>query len=205
MSVVVKICGITSAQDAEAVAAAGADAIGMVFYAPSSRAVSVPQAVEISRSIPPGIVRVGVFVDAAPEFMQAALRECDLNLLQFHGEEDPDYCRQFGVMSMKAFRVRDAASLEVLADYFTEAFLLDTYSADKLGGTGERFDWALAREARNFGKPIFLAGGLTPGNVAEAVRAAQPYAVDVSSGVESSPGKKDIEKVKEFIRAAKAA
>ena len=106
---------------------------------------------------------------------------------------------------MKAFRVRDAASLEVLADYFTEAFLLDTYSADKLGGTGERFDWALAREARNFGKPIFLAGGLTPGNVAEAVRAAQPYAVDVSSGVESSPGKKDIEKVKEFIRAAKAA
>ena len=202
MSVVVKICGLTSSQDAEAVAAAGADAIGMVFYAPSSRAVSLPQAAEISRSIPPGIVRVGVFVDAAPEFVQAALSQCELNLLQFHGHEDPDYCRQFGVMTMKAFRVRDAASLEPLADYFTEAFLLDTYSADKLGGTGDRFDWALAREARNFGKPIFLAGGLTPGNVAEAVRAAQPYAVDVSSGVESSPGKKDLEKVKGFIRVS---
>jgi phosphoribosylanthranilate isomerase len=126
-----------------------------------------------------------------------------LNLLQFHGEEPPDYCLQFGLMSMKAFRVRDQESLKELLSYRTDAWLLDAYSASRRGGTGERFNWELAFEARKWGKPIFLAGGLTAENVAGAIKQVQPYAVDVSSGVESAPGKKDYDKVKAFIQAVR--
>jgi phosphoribosylanthranilate isomerase len=134
-----------------------------------------------------------------------AIGECGLNLLQFHGEEPPDYCLQFGVMSIKALRIRDRDSLLALKAYSTDAWLLDAYSPDKLGGTGEKGNWDLAREAQTLGRPIFLAGGLTPENVAEAVRLVRPYGVDVSTGVESAPGKKDAAKVRGFIRAAKAA
>jgi phosphoribosylanthranilate isomerase len=126
-----------------------------------------------------------------------------LNLLQFHGDESPEYCVQFGLMSMKALRIRDAESLRPLPEYKTDAFLLDAYAPDKLGGTGATFNWDLAIEAKKIGKPIFLAGGLTPENVGEAVRKVQPYAVDVSSGVESAPGTKDHAKVRAFIQAAK--
>ena len=119
--------------------------------------------------------------------------------------EPPEFCSQFGLMSMKAFRMRDAETLKQLPEYNTDAWLLDAYSAKDIGGTGEKFNWDLAIEARKLGKPIFLAGGLTAENVAEAIRKVQPYAVDVSSGVEASPGKKDPEKVRAFIRAAKAA
>src|SRR6185369_7911399 len=125
-----------------------------------------------------------------------AIGECGVTLLQFHGDETPEFCTQFGVMSMKAFRVRDAESLDQLANFQTDAFLLDAYSKNGLGGTGEKFNWDLAVEAQKFGKPIFLAGGLTSQNVAEAVRTTRPFAVDVSSGVESAPGKKDHAKVK---------
>jgi len=120
-----------------------------------------------------------------------AIRECGLNLLQFHGDETPEYCLQFGLMSMKAFRMRDAGSLKALANYPTDAWLLDAYTPGKPGGTGEQFDWDLAVEAVKLGRPIFLAGGLTPENVGEAVTRVQPYAVDVSSGVEAAPGRKD--------------
>ena len=147
----------------------------------------------------------GVFVNAPEEFVFRAIGECGLNLLQFHGEESPEYCRQFGLMSMKAFRIRNAGSLQSLPAYKTDAFLLDSYVAGKPGGTGEKFNWDLAVEAKRFGKPIFLAGGLTPENVADAVRQVQPHGVDVSSGVESSPGRKDISKVRGFITAAKQA
>ena len=126
-----------------------------------------------------------------------------MSLLQFHGDEPPEFCTQFGLMSMKAFRIRDAGSLKELPKYQTDAWLLDAYSSDALGGTGEKFNWDLAVEAQKFGKPVFLAGGLTPENVAEAVRKVQPFGVDVSSGVESSPGKKDHAKVRAFIKAAK--
>jgi phosphoribosylanthranilate isomerase len=126
-----------------------------------------------------------------------------LNLLQFHGNETPEFCRQFGAMSMKAFRIKDAASLEALPAFATDAWLLDTFSPDKIGGTGETFNWDLAIAARKLGRPIFLAGGLTPDNVADAVNRVQPFAVDVSSGVEASPGKKDHAKVRDFIEAAK--
>jgi phosphoribosylanthranilate isomerase len=203
MSVVVKICGLTNLADAIAAAAAGADALGFVFYEPSPRAVPIEVAADIIRRLPAAVVKVGVFVDAPEELVVRAARECGLNLLQFHGHEAPAYCVQFGLMSMKAFRIRDAASLQELAAYPTDAWLLDAYAPDKAGGTGETFNWDLAVQARGLGRPIFLAGGLTPANVAEAVQQVRPYGVDVSSGVEAAPGMKDQAKVREFIRAAK--
>jgi phosphoribosylanthranilate isomerase len=205
MSPKVKICGITNLADALAAAEAGADALGLMFVDNSPRHVSMSVAADIARQLPPFIIKVGVFVNAPEELVFRAIGECGLNLLQFHGDESPEYCRQFGLISMKAFRIHDAQSLQSLSRYNTDAFLLDSYVARKPGGTGEKFNWDLAVEAKQFGKPVFLAGGLTPENVAEAVRQAQPYGVDVSSGVESSPGKKDISKVRSFITAAKQA
>jgi len=205
MPVKVKICGITNLNDAIAAAEAGADAVGFVFYDRSPRSISIEAAAGSIRALPPFLIKVGVFVDATEEFVHRAIAECGLNLLQFHGNEPPAYCIRFGRMSMKAFRIRDAQSLLAIPPYKTDAWLLDTYSPESLGGTVERFDWALAVEAQNLGRPIFLAGGLNPQNIAEAVRRVHPYAVDVSSGVEAIPGKKDHEKLKAFILAAKAA
>jgi phosphoribosylanthranilate isomerase len=200
MKTQVKICGLTSVADALAAAGAGADMIGLMFYDRSPRRLTLPAAVEISRALPPFVQRVGVFVNPAAELVARAIGECSLNLLQFHGDETPEFCTQFGLMSLKAFRIRDEESLVHLGKYNTDAYLLDACSPDALGGTGEKFNWNLAVEAQKFGKPIFLAGGLTPENVADAVRTVRPFAVDVSSGVESSPGKKDVEKVQAFIR-----
>jgi len=205
MSVKVKICGITSAADANASVEAGADALGFMFYDQSPRHVSVPAAAEIIRELPPFVMKVGVFVNASEDTVQRAIAECGLNLLQFHGEETPEFCTQFGLMSMKAFRMRDAGSLKDLQNYPTDAWLLDAYSNDKRGGTGEKFNWDLAVEAKKFGRLIFLAGGLTPENVAAAVNKVQPFAVDVSSGVEFAPGKKDAAKVRAFINAVRLA
>jgi phosphoribosylanthranilate isomerase len=205
MSVKVKICGITSLADGVAAVEGGADALGFIFSEKSPRHISVESAAAIIRELPPMVIKVGVFVDAGEEFVLRAIGQCSLNLLQFHGAESPEYCVQFGLMSMKAFRVRDKASLQEVRDYQTDAWLLDAYSPNEPGGTGEQFDWDLAIEAQKWGKPIFLAGGLTPENVAGAVQRVQPYAVDVSSGVEMSPGRKDHAKVKAFIQAAKAA
>ena len=203
MSVRVKICGITNTPDALAAVEAGADALGFMFYEPSPRHVSIPQAADIIRELPPFVMKVGVFVDASEDVVMRAIGDCGLNMLQFHGGETPEYCAQFGLMSMKAFRIRDAESLKPLATYPTDAWLLDAFVKDKPGGTGEQFNWDLAIEAKKLGRPIFLAGGLTPNNVAEAVKKVQPYGVDVSSGVEAERGKKDHEKVREFIKAAK--
>jgi phosphoribosylanthranilate isomerase len=205
MSVKVKICGITSAPDAITAIDAGADALGFMFYDQSPRHVSVASASEIIRQLPPFVMKVGVFVNAPEELVQRAIADCSLSLLQFHGEEPPEFCTQFGLMSMKAFRMRNAESLKALPDYLTDAWLLDAYANDKRGGTGEKFNWDLAVEAKKFGRLIFLAGGLTPENVGEAVKKVQPFAVDVSSGVESAPGKKDPAKVRAFIQAAKGA
>ena len=205
MGVVVKICGITNLQDGLAAAEAGADALGFVFYPASPRAISLEAAAKLTPQLPPFLVKVGVFVDAPEAAVLRAIAECGLNLLQFHGAEPPEYCRQFGLMTMKACRVRDAASLEALAHYSTDAFLLDAYAPDKPGGTGAVFNWDLALEAQKLARPIFLAGGLTPENVGEAVRRVRPYGVDVSSGVEAEPGRKDHAKVRAFIQAAKGA
>jgi phosphoribosylanthranilate isomerase len=203
MSVKVKICGITNAHDALAAVEAGADLLGLNFCEASPRNISLRMAAEIARSLPPFVVKVGVFVDADEGLVTRAIGDCGLNLLQFHGDETPEYCAQFGLMSMKAFRIRDVESLTALPAYPTEAWLLDAFVKGKPGGTGEKFNWDLALEAKKFGKPIFLAGGLTPANVAAAIEKVQPYGVDVSSGVEASPGKKDPAKVKAFIQAAK--
>lgn len=200
---IVKICGITNVADALVAVESGADALGFMFYEPSPRAISPGSAAEIIRQLPPFIVKVGVFVNAEVDFVTSAVRECGLNLLQFHGDEPPEYCLQFGVMSMKAFRVRDAESLKLLPRYETDAWLLDACVADRFGGSGETFNWDLAIEARGMGRPIFLAGGLTPENVAEAAARVQPFGVDVSTGVEAAPGKKDPAKVRAFVKAAR--
>jgi phosphoribosylanthranilate isomerase len=205
MSVKIKICGITNVEDAQAAVAAGADLLGLVFAEDSPRCVSIEQAAMIARVAPPYIVRVGLFVNAPAERVMHAMNACDLQLLQFHGEETPDYCRQFGAMSMKAFRVKGPETIQALTEFATDAWLLDAFVPGQRGGTGHSFNWNLAVEAVKLGRPVFLAGGLTPENVADAVRTVQPYGVDVSSGVEVSPGKKDHAKVRQFIHAAKAA
>jgi len=204
MSVKVKICGITNLADAQAAAAAGAAALGFIFYDKSPRHVTIQQAADISKQLNPFIMRVGVFVNAPEDFILSAMGKVQLSMLQFHGDEPPEFCSQFGIMAMKAFRVRGPETLNELSKYPTDGYLLDAYSSSTLGGTGKTFNWDLAIEAQKFGKPIFLSGGLTPDNVAEAVRKVRPFAVDVSSGVENSPGRKDHAKIKAFITAAKS-
>lgn len=199
----VKICGITRLADAQVAVEAGADALGFNFYENSPRFIPTATAAEISRALPPFTLRVGVFVNPSGELVRRAMGECGLNLLQFHGDEPPEFCTQFGLMNMKAFRLRDAGSLKALPEYQTDAWLLDAYAADLRGGTGEKFNWNLAVEAQKLGKPIFLAGGLTPENVAAAIRQVKPFGVDVASGVESSPGTKNHAKVRKFIKIAK--
>lgn len=200
----VKICGITNAQDAIAAVQAGADALGFVF-APSPRQVTPGQAVDIIRNLPPFITRVGVVVD---QDVESILHECALDVIQFHGSESPDQLARVHVgRRIKAFRIRSEADLEELALFreVANAFLLDTFVEGQAGGTGQSFPWALARSALNFGRPVILAGGLTPENVGEAIRAAWPYAVDVSSGVEASPGRKSRSKLVRFVRAVHEA
>jgi len=201
----IKICGITNLADGLAAVEAGADALGLNFYEKSPRHISQKTAAEISKQLPPFVMRVGLFVNAPEDLVTRAIGECGLTMLQFHGDEPPEFCVQFGLMSMKAFRIRDAESLEELPQFSTDAYLLDAYSPEARGGTGKKFNWDLAVEAQKFGKPIFLAGGLTPENVADAVRKVHPFGVDVSSGVESSPGKKDHTKVRAFIQAVRDA
>ena len=205
MSVTVKICGITSQADAKAAAAAEADAIGLMFYKESPRHVTIEQAKEICEVLPAHIMRVGVFVNTDEALINRALSECLLNILQFHGDETPEDCAQYPVMTLKAFRVQGPETLEQMKDYSTAGFLLDAYTKEARGGTGEKFNWDLAVQAQQLRKPVFLAGGLTPDNVAEAVRKVEPFGVDVSSGVESEPGKKDPEKMAAFVKAAKSA
>ncbi len=205
MDLKIKICGITNLEDATAAVEAGADALGFMFYEPSPRHVSLETVAKIVEKIPTWVLKVGVFVNPSPDLVMTALGNCGLNLLQFHGEESPDFCASFGVMSMKAFRMKDAESLLPMAGYRTDVFLLDSHVNGMNGGTGEKFSWDLALEAKKFGKPIFLAGGLTPQNIAQAVYEVRPFGVDVSSGVESSPGKKDHAKLWKFIEAARGA
>jgi phosphoribosylanthranilate isomerase len=205
VDVKVKICGLTSVADAAAAVQAGADALGLMFYAGSPRHISIDEGAAIAATLPPHLIRVGVFVDPNPTDVFAAIQLCGLNVLQFHGAETADFCAQFGVMTLKAFRLSDAESLRPLEGFRTDAFLLDSYVPGITGGTGQTFNWDLAVQAKQFGKPIFLAGGLTAENAAEAVRKVQPFAVDVSSGVEQSPGKKDVKKMQEFIAAVRGA
>ena len=199
----VKICGITNIEDALHAARCGADALGFVFFAGSPRCIEPETARSIIAALPPFVTSVGLFVNERPERIEETAAFCGLDLLQLHGDEPPAACRIPGRRVTKALRVRDEQSLVQAADYDVAGLLLDAWVPGAFGGTGRSFNWQLAaRLARQC--PVILAGGLTPRNVAEAVRTVRPWAVDVSSGVEASPGKKDPEKVAAFIRKAKA-
>lgn len=198
----VKICGITNLEDALTAIEAGADMLGFVF-APSPRQVTSQQAMVITVRLPSSITKIGVFVNSDLEFVKEIMAKCNLDKAQFHGTESPEYCQSFTSGVIKAFRIQRKSDLETLPLYKVEAYLLDSYDPTRAGGTGQTFDWDIARAARKYGK-IILSGGLTPENVAEAIIKVRPYGVDVSSGIESKPGKKDPEKVKAFIKAAKA-
>lgn len=196
----VKICGIRTADAAVAAVEAGADALGFVF-APSPRRVTPQEAERIIRELPPFVSKVGVFVDSPRPEAQEIAGACRLDVLQFHGGESPDYCRGWQQQVVKGFRVRDAAALERLPGYDVDAFLLDAYVPGVAGGTGQSFDWGLARQASERWR-IVLAGGITPDNVSQAVRQARPYAIDVSSGVETA-GVKDPHKIRALLMAVR--
>ncbi|MCY4245096.1 MAG: phosphoribosylanthranilate isomerase [Gammaproteobacteria bacterium] len=197
----IKICGITAAAAVRAAAEAGADAVGLVFYPSSPRFVSAEQAAALARAAPPFVHRVGVFVNPEAGQVRAVLAAVALDFLQFHGDEPADFCGGFGRAYIKAVRLRDSDSLTAAEKNYpaAAALLVDAGDDDTPGGTGRRADWPLVPQARKL--PLILAGGLRADNVAEAVRAVAPYAVDVSSGVESAPGVKDAEKIRAFAGA----
>ncbi|MDD1507816.1 phosphoribosylanthranilate isomerase [Pseudomonas sp. CNPSo 3701] len=199
-----KICGITRLEDALAAVAAGADAIGLVFYAPSPRAVTIAQAQAIVAGLPPFVTTVGLFVDMPPREIEGVLAAVPLDLLQFHGDESPADCEALRRPYIKALRVRAGNDVAAQVDAYpgARAVLLDTFVDGVPGGTGQAFDWSLV--PAQLSKPVILAGGLTPGNVAAAIAQVRPYAVDVSGGVEVSKGIKDAHKVKDFVRAVRS-
>lgn len=198
----VKICGITSLEDALYAAECGADALGLVFYRKSPRYVSPDLARRIIGALPPMVTTFGLFVNHPPQEVLEIARFCGIDVLQLHGDELPEQCRFAPWRVVKALRLREQPCLQDLAEYRVSALLLDAWHPDSYGGTGQSFDWHMAIPlARQ--RPVILAGGLTPDNVAEAARTVRPYGVDVSSGVESSSGRKDPRRVAEFIRNAK--
>lgn len=199
-----KICGITRVEDALAAVDAGADAIGLVFYAKSPRAVTVPQAQAILAALPPFVTAVGLFVDCARSELNAILDAVPLDLLQFHGEESPAACEGFRRPYIKALRVKPGDDVAARIGLYGSAagVLLDTFVPGVPGGTGEAFDWSLVPQGLSV--PIILAGGLTPENVRAAIEQVRPYAVDVSGGVEASKGLKDSDKIHAFVRAVRS-
>ena len=200
MRLKVKICGITRLPDALAAVEAGADALGFMFFEGSKRFITPAAAAHIIRALPPFISKVGVFVNASAESVRATVAECGLDTLQFHGEESAEFCAQFAPLKVvKAFRIQNAASLQPLPDYAVDGWLLDSYVAGQRGGTGEKFNWELAAQAKELGRPVILAGGLTPENIADAIQQVWPFGVDVSSGVVTAPGQKDIGLVRQFV------
>ncbi len=205
MFIKVKICGITNIEDASIAVDYGADAIGFVFYPKSSRYISPNDAARISAMMPPFINIAGVFVDASYEFIKEVINQVKIDIVQLHGNESPDFCKMFNGKVIKAFRIQNAETLETCKNYSNVSWLLDAFSPDVVGGTGKIFDWQIALKAKLLNPKIILSGGLKPENVAAAIKKVKPMAVDVSSGVEISPGKKDHKKVKNFINAAKLA
>lgn len=199
----VKICGITSLEDALTAVEAGADALGFVFYSASPRHIFPEQAAEIIRKLPPFVQTVGLFVNEDLSTVNSTADRCGLDIVQLHGEETPEYCGSIRRRIIKAFRVRDITILEALLQYQVAGYLLDAWSPAAHGGTGQTFNWEIAVEAVQSGQNIILAGGLTPENIAESIRQVRPYGVDVSSGVESAPGRKDAAKIKRFVGLAK--
>ncbi|MDF1819592.1 MAG: phosphoribosylanthranilate isomerase [Immundisolibacteraceae bacterium] len=199
----VKICGITRVDDAIAAAKAGADAIGLVFYPKSSRYVTATVAAEIVSELPPFVTTVGLFVNHSADQVNRICKQVELDLLQFHGDESPSDCSRFGKRFIKAVRMAPGRSVTEMMGQYRQAtaLLLDSFDADKYGGSGETFDWQ--RVPKDSGVPLVLAGGLNCSNVVDAVTRVQPYAVDVSSGVESAPGIKSADQIIEFVTRVK--
>ena len=204
MPIKIKICGITNLEDAGVAVEAGADALGFVFYSQSPRCIESAIAKRIIAQLPPFVIPVGVFVNHDQETIRNVFDECGLAFAQLHGEETPTFCESLGRPVLRALRLRDRGSLLALAEYKgrmgVRGFIVDAFSTQAYGGTGQTVDWSLAREVAQ-AAPILLAGGLTANNVQEAIRQVQPYGVDVSSGVEKSPGQKDHEKIRTFTQA----
>ena len=200
----IKICGLTRPEDVQAAVDAGADAIGLVFYPPSPRYVSLETAAELARTVPPFVTIVGLFVNAAPEVVKETLAAAPIHMLQFHGDEDEVYCRQFARPYMKAARMKPGVDLVQYVAGFpsAQAILLDAF-VEAYGGGGQVFDWTLIPPA--LGKPIVLSGGLDARNVGDAIIRVRPAAVDVSSGVEATKGIKDADKIRAFVTAVRAA
>jgi phosphoribosylanthranilate isomerase len=196
----IKVCGITSTQDALFTAQAGVDAIGLVFFEKSPRNVTAEQAKQICAVLPPFVTTVGLFVNAEKAWVETLLETVPLDVLQFHGAESPEYCASFSRPYIKAVPMNGLQSFEAYADQYPDAqgFLVDSHAPDTVGGTGETFDWK--QVPQDYPKPIILAGGLKPENVAQAIEMTHVYAVDVSSGVEATKGVKSEEKVKAFVQ-----
>ncbi|MBV7434855.1 phosphoribosylanthranilate isomerase [Cardiobacteriaceae bacterium TAE3-ERU3] len=199
----IKMCGITSVADALAAVNAGADALGLVFYAPSKRAVEIAQAAEIARAVPAYVSVVGLFVDADAAFVREICAQVALDELQFHGGESPDYCSQFGYRFTKAVPMNEMADVAAVQHYmaqypYASGFLLDAFGGGKTGGSGKTFDWSNLPQSD---RPLIIAGGLHSDNVGELIKQCRPYAVDVSSGIESAPGRKCTSRMREFVRA----
>ncbi|MEO8443352.1 MAG: phosphoribosylanthranilate isomerase [Betaproteobacteria bacterium] len=205
MATAVKICGITRRADAMAAAHAGAHAVGFVFCAKSTRNVSIATARELAGTLPPFVMAVGLFVNPAAPEVESVLKEVPLSLLQFHGEETPGFCGGFGVPFIKAARVKAGLDLIQYAQRYGAArgLLLDAFVDGTHGGTGAAFDWSLIPSELPL--PVILSGGLNPANVGDAIRRVAPWAVDVSSGVEASPGIKDPQKIAAFIKEVRSA
>jgi len=196
----VKICGLTRHEDVLAAVKAGADAIGLVFYEPSPRSVSPEAAAELCRAVPAFVSVTGLFVNPEREEVERVLAQVPLDLLQFHGDETPEFCESFGRRWIKAIRVREAGQIEAAFNTFRNAsgLLVDAWDPDRYGGTGQSFNWSLIPAHRPM--PLILAGGLSSANVARAIEEVRPWAVDVSGGVEQAKGKKDATKLSEFFR-----
>ncbi len=203
MTTKIKICGITNIDDAIGAVTAGADALGFVFYEKSPRYVLPETVRQIVAELPPFVTTVGLFVNTAPEIVAQIMDLTGLNVAQFHGDESPQECRLDKYRMIKAVRVKNIDSLAGVDSYNVSALLLDAWSEEHYGGTGESFDWQLAKQFTG-SVPLILAGGLTPENVAEAINVVNPYAVDVSSGVEKTPGHKDLQKIEKFIQQVRS-
>lgn len=203
MTVRIKICGITREDDALAAVRAGADALGFLFYPKSKRRISPEQARNIIRALPPLITVVGVFANERAETITAVRETCGLDAVQLHGDETPEFCRSLPGKTIKAFRLRNAETLAAAHAFSTDAWLFDGYSPNQRGGTGSPFNWEWIRQAAPLPRPFFVAGGLTPANVGNCIKTVRPYAVDVSSGVEEEPGKKNADKMRRFVAAVR--
>jgi len=204
MPVKIKICGITQYEDAKVAASLGVDALGFIFYEKSPRYITPENAEKIIRKLPPFIAKVGVFVDASPESIIEAAQKSGIDTIQLHGNEPAETARRLPLPVIKAFSVAPGWDMTVMEGYDVAAFLLDTWTEGRRGGTGETFDWSIARQAAARPTPLILAGGLGPVNMKEALEIVRPYAVDVNSGVEIRPGIKNPHKMKEVVGIVKA-